>query len=282
MNAFDDALKRFKRQGCFIYQDACLSADNLEKLKASLVELDLSHTYQFHFYLINVRLDPQTNQVAPLPRRQSTRTSRSNSSSSSEGASGSSNGAISYRDVVWAERLEQFEQPVQAQVESELTRSRDKFEKELLSVLKSRLAWSSIKIEGVYFKEGSEERHYLSAGFHRPLLSHLTRHDSLTALSLEPFFLSEGGALLGNFLTGNMNLQDLSLGLTGGKPAVWEELGLKLAKHPGLTQANFENTVLNNENCYGLLTLASNYYKTGIVFPELRLQDEIYLDMELR
>jgi hypothetical protein len=280
MNAFDEALDRFHREGSFIYQDACLSVDRLERLKASLVDLDRSNAYQFH--LSNVRLDPQANQVAPVLRRQSTRTSRSNSSSSSEGASGSSNGAISSRDVVWAERLEQFQQPVQAQIEAELTRSRDKFEKELLGVLKSGFSWHSIKIECVYFKQGTEKKYYLSAGFHRTLLSYLTRHDSLITLSLDPFCLSEGSILLGNFLTGNVNLQDLSLSITAGEPADWEDLGLKLAKHPGLIQANFENTALSNVNCSGLLTLAENNYKTNIILPALRLQDEMYLNIDLR
>ncbi|MGB9086825.1 MAG: pentapeptide repeat-containing protein [Candidatus Aquirickettsiella gammari] len=290
MNAFDTALDQFHRNGCFIYQKACLNPEHITRIKASFEELDPNNTYQFH--LSDVILDPQTNQVTPVRRRQSTRTSRSNSSSSSEGASGSSNGAISYRDIVWTERLEQFQQPVQAQAEAELTRSRYKFEKELLSVLKSRLAWSSIKIEGVYFQQGPERKHYLSARFHRPLLSHLMRLNSLTTLSLDPFFLSEGRVLLDNFLTGNMSLRYLSLGLTAGGTADWEKLGLNLAKHSRLiqanfgntelVQANFENTVLNNANCSGLLTLAGNCYKTDIIFPELRLQDEIYLDMELR
>jgi hypothetical protein len=48
MDTFNKALEQFKTNGRFIYQDACLSADNLEKLKASLVDLDLSNTYQFH------------------------------------------------------------------------------------------------------------------------------------------------------------------------------------------------------------------------------------------
>ena len=294
MDAFDEALEQFKRSGAFIYEGKYeakyLNTDHITRLKNSFNELDPNKTYQFH--LSNVILDPQTNQVTPVRRRQSTRTSRSNSSSSSEGASGSSNGTISYRDIVWTERLEQFQQPVQAQAEAELTRSRYKFEKELLSVLKSRLAWSSIKIEGVYFQQGPERKHYLSARFHRPLLSHLMRLDSLTTLSLDPFFLSEGRVLLDNFLTGNMSLRYLSLGLTAGGTADWEKLGLNLAKHSRLiqanfgntelVQANFENTVLNNANCSGLLTLAGNCYKTDIIFPELRLQDEIYLDMELR
>lgn len=59
MNAFDDALKRFKRHGCFIYQDACLNVERLEKLKASLVEvvnLAQSNPYQFHFHLFQRRL----------------------------------------------------------------------------------------------------------------------------------------------------------------------------------------------------------------------------------
>ncbi len=48
MDTFNKALEQFKTNGRFIYQDACLSTDNLEKLKASLVDLDLSNTYQFH------------------------------------------------------------------------------------------------------------------------------------------------------------------------------------------------------------------------------------------
>lgn len=109
MNAFDEALDRFHRDGSFIYQDACLSVDRLERLKASLVDLDLNNTYQFH--LSNVRLDPQAKQVAPVLSRQSTCTSRSNSSSSSESASASSNevshysGASGFDDPGFSENL---------------------------------------------------------------------------------------------------------------------------------------------------------------------------------
>ena len=180
MNAFDEALDQFHRNGCFIYKSACLNTDHITKLKDSLAELDLSNTYQFH--LSDVRLDPYTTQptVAPVLRRQSTRTSRSNSSSSSEDASGSS---------AFAERIAAFEQFNTEQAEAKFSLSRNEFADELLSVLKSGLIWSSIEIEGVYFQQGQEKKDYLSASFHRPLLSHLTRHDSLTRLSLDPFSL---------------------------------------------------------------------------------------------
>ncbi|MGB8285396.1 MAG: hypothetical protein WCE22_01615 [Candidatus Aquirickettsiella gammari] len=273
MNAFDEALDQFHRNGCFIYKSACLNTDHITKLKDSLAELDLSNTYQFH--LSDVRLDPYTTQptVAPVLRRQSTRTSRSNSSSSSEDASGSS---------AFAERIAAFEQFNTEQAEAKFSLSRNEFADELLSVLKSGLIWSSIEIEGVYFQQGQEKKDYLSASFHRPLLSHLTRHDSLTRLSLDPFFLSEGGVSLGNFLTGNVNLQDLSLGIKVGKLLDWENLGLKLAAHRRLKQANFKNTALNNANCSGLITLARNNYKTDIIFPELQLRDERKLDIKWR
>ena len=66
MNAFDEALDQFHRNGCFIYKSACLNTDHITKLKDSLAELDLSNTYQFH--LSDVRLDPYTTQptVAPV------------------------------------------------------------------------------------------------------------------------------------------------------------------------------------------------------------------------
>ncbi len=272
MNAFDKALDQFHRNGCFIYQNAYLNTDHITKLKDSLAELDLSNTYQFH--LSNVRLDPYTTQptAAPVLRRQSTRTSRSNSSSSSEGTSGFSD---------FAERIAAFEQFNAEQAEAEFSLSRNKFADELLSVLKSGLVCSSIEIEGVYFQQGQEEKDYLSASFHRPLLSHLTRHDSLTRLSLNPFFLSEGGVSLGNFLTDNVNLQDLSLGIKVGKLLDWENLGLKLSAHRGATKANFQNTALNNANCSGLITLARNNYKTDIIFPELQLRDKRKLHIKL-
>jgi hypothetical protein len=273
MDAFDKALDRFHRDGSFIYQKAYLNIDHITRLKASLVELNRSNTYQFH--LSDVRLDPYTTQptLAPVLRRQSTRTSRSNSSSSSEGASGSSD---------FSERIAAFEQFNEEQAEAKLTLSRDEFANELLSVFQSELAWRSIKIERVYFQQGPEEKNYLDVDFHRLLLIHLAQHDSLKTLSLAPFLLNKGSVSLGNFLTRNAYLQYLSLGLTAGKLLDWENLGLKLAKPPGLKKANFKNTALNNANCPGLLTLAENCYKKDIAFPELRLQDEIYLDMELR
>jgi hypothetical protein len=281
------SLEQFHRNGCFIYQDACLSADNLEKLKASLVELDRSHTYQFH--LSDVRLDPYTTQptVAPVRRRQSTRTSRSNSSSSSEDASGSSNevsrysGASGFDDPNFSENLNFFRMTDAKQARTELALLRVQFAKELRSVFQSGLAWNSIKIERVYFQQGSEGKYYLNDSFHGPLLSHLSGHNSLASLSLNPFFLGEGIKPLGKFLTKNTHLQNLSLGLTAGGPADWEELGSELAKHPRLIQANFENTVLNNANCSGLLILAENYYKEGITFPKLQVQNGRTLTREM-
>ncbi len=283
MNAFDEALRQFKRDGSFIYKGDykgdCLSADQITRLKDSFKEFDPNNAYQFHFHLSNVRLDPQANQVAPVLRRQSTRTSRSNSSSSSEGASGSSNevshysGASGFDDPGFSENLNFFKMTDAKQARTELALLRVQFANELRSVFQSGLAWSSIKIERVYFQQGSEGKYYLSDGFYGPLLCHLREHNSLTSLSLNPFFLDEGIKSLGKFLTKNMHLQNLSLGLTAGGPADWEELGSKLTKHPGLKKANFESTVLNNANCSGLLTLAENYYKTGITFPELQVQN---------
>jgi hypothetical protein len=54
--------------------------------------------------------------------------------------------------------------------------------------------------------------------------------------------------------------------LVAGKLLDWENLGLKLAEHPVLKQANFENTALNDANCSGLLALAKNNYQTPIFF----------------
>ncbi len=289
MDAFDEALEQFKRSGAFIYEGKYeakyLNTDHITRLKNSFNELDPNKTYQFH--LSNVILDPQTNQVTPVRRRQSTRTSRSSSSSSSEGASGSSNevsrysGASGFDDPNFSENLNFFRMTDAKQARTELALLRVQFAKELRSVFQSGLAWNSIKIERVYFQQGSEGKYYLNDSFHRPLLSHLSGHNSLASLSLNPFFLGEGIKPLGKFLTKNTHLQNLSLGLTAGGPADWEELGSELAKHSRLIQANFENTVLNNANCSGLLILAENYYKKGITFPKLQVQNGRTLTREM-
>lgn len=227
MDTFNKALEQFKTNGRFIYQDACLSADNLEKLKASLVELDLSHTYQFHLSDVKL-LTSRKPQGISFFRRE--------------------------------------------------------FEDKILDILVSKLAWSSIKIERVSFQQDAETRHYLSEDFHRRLLVRLMPHRTLKALSLDVFCLTKESELLINFLSKNAQLENLSLELTvnenSDRPG-WEKLGLALAEHRRLTQVNFENTKLNNANCYGLIRLAENNYQTNIIFPELRWKDEIYLELWL-
>ena len=271
MNSFGEALKQFKRDGFFVYQDNTLNSEQIRRLKASFEELDSSAAYQFH--LINVRLDPHGQSAAvPTLKKNSIRIRRSDSSSSFESTHGSSH---------FSERIAAFEQINKEQAETKLTLSRNDFAKELLSVFQSGLAWCSIKIERVYFQEGAEEKDYLTIDFHRRLLIHLTQHHTLTTLSLAPFLLHQGSVSLGTFLSKNRYLHELSLGLTAGKLIDWEDLGLKLAEHPALKQVNFENTALNDVNCLGLLALAGNNYQTPIIFPVLRSQDERFVNRTL-
>ncbi|MFM2322907.1 MAG: hypothetical protein RLZZ225_1060 [Pseudomonadota bacterium] len=232
MNTFDEALRQFKRDGSFIYQNASLDVDNIKALQKSLEELDSTKTYQFHLNGVEL-LTPKDAQHRFFSR-------------------------------------DKFE-----------------FEKELLGILASKLSWSSIKIERVYFQQTSETTHHLSEDFHRRLLVHLMPHKTLTALSLDTFCLTaEGCKLLIDFLAKNAYLQYLSLGLTVRKSLEspepdWKELGLALAAHRRLTQVNFENTELNNSNCSGLIKLAENNYQTNIIFPQLRFWDETALEIYL-
>ena len=187
MNTFDEALKRFKTDGLFIYRNASLDTDNIKALQKSLRKLDPKKTYQFH--LIDVRLVPKTSR---------------------------------YFVVHGVEKLE----------------------KELLAILAPKLAWSSIKIERVYFQQDSEEKCYLSECFYAVLFEHLMQYKALTVLSLDPFSLDITGYthLFHNFLAKNTSLKDLYLGITAGQ-SIYDFIDLRLAlsTHRGLKQVNFEN-----------------------------------------
>ena len=129
--------------------------------------------------------------------------------------------------------------------------------------------WNSVKLERLFFYKKDQIDYKTTRHFYNSLLNSLAQNESLKALSIKPFSLSQHRKGLVDFLTQHTELEVLQLEVIEANGQDWLELCQILSTHPKLKSFHLDDNSLLDANAYSALVgLLDENYRIEISLPE--------------
>jgi len=129
--------------------------------------------------------------------------------------------------------------------------------------------WNSVKLERLFFYKKDQIDYKTTRHFYNSLLNSLAQNESLKALSIKPFSLSQHRKGLVDFLTQHTELEVLQLEVIEANGQDWLELCQILSTHPKLKSFHLDDNSLLDANAYSaLVSLLDKNYRIEISLPE--------------